>query len=684
MHRFFAKTITPYIPVLLFLFTSAVYISHLSPSVYGGDSGDFIAAILSFGVPHPSGYPLFMLLGIMANFLPFGITPAWKIGLVSVFASSATVALVYLLVHKLTKSVLLALLTATTLAFFYLFWLYAEIVEVFALNNLFYMLLLYLSVLYRQKLATKYLYIISFVLGLSFANHEITFLVIPSLFILVLSANWKVLLQWKTVLSCIGLFFIGLLPYIYIPIAASRQPAVNWDNASTLQNFLHLVLRADYSWSVSTNPDMLTRFLAVWALAQRLFVELTPAGTFIILLGMVELLRKRMFAVFGACFVGFFLTGPFYVLYGLTPLTNAFTAGVLERFYLIAALFLVLFLPFGIRFIVSVLDMLLKTVILDSSRLKAYHTLFSGIFFILPIMLFILNFQKTDLHNVWIGDNLGIDLLSPLPKKSFLILNTDNILFNTQYVQLGTHLNSGVVLDNLIYLPKHQFFLTERQKVPRKSLSLIDWDYETFLQIQEAYPIYAWTSFQLTKEKDKQFSWMPFGLGFRVVNPGEPPISEDDFLVQQERIWSTFHIPYRDTLSSAERGLTVENIPATYANGYANIALYLRTHYKDFEKAKEYYQKSIAIDSEFENGYLGIGYADAALHDCEGARQAFEKVLLLDPAVRQAYISLYVLGNTCLHDSAFSDKVAKTYTNLFKGSLQQVTLDAISSGTSSE
>ncbi|MDE2591196.1 MAG: DUF2723 domain-containing protein, partial [Patescibacteria group bacterium] len=261
MSRFFAKKIVPNIPGILFIFISIVYLLHLSPSVYGGDAGDFISAIVSFGVPHPSGYPLFTVLGILANMLPFSATPAWKIGLVSALASSATITIIYLLIHKLTKSILLALTTATTLAFFYLFWLYAEIVEVFALNNFFFVFLLYLAVLYREKLVKKYLYIMSFVLGLSFANHEITILLVPSLFILVLSANWKILLQWKTVILCFVLFAGGLLPYIYIPFAASHNPVINWDNASTLQNFLHLVLRRDYSWSFNGNTDTTSRLL---------------------------------------------------------------------------------------------------------------------------------------------------------------------------------------------------------------------------------------------------------------------------------------------------------------------------------------------------------------------------------------------------------------------------------------
>ena len=40
-------------PLILFLFTFAIYVHNLSAGVYGGDSGDFLSAIAVKGVPHP-------------------------------------------------------------------------------------------------------------------------------------------------------------------------------------------------------------------------------------------------------------------------------------------------------------------------------------------------------------------------------------------------------------------------------------------------------------------------------------------------------------------------------------------------------------------------------------------------------------------------------------------------------
>ncbi|MFP8875042.1 MAG: DUF2723 domain-containing protein, partial [Myxococcota bacterium] len=39
----------------------ALYGATLAPSVPGGDSGELIAAAYRGGIPHPPGYPLYMM-----------------------------------------------------------------------------------------------------------------------------------------------------------------------------------------------------------------------------------------------------------------------------------------------------------------------------------------------------------------------------------------------------------------------------------------------------------------------------------------------------------------------------------------------------------------------------------------------------------------------------------------------
>src|ERR1035437_3119488 len=113
-----------FMPLLLFLVVFLVYIHNLSRSVYGGDVGDLVTAASVFGVPHPPGYPLFTFFGFLLTRIHF-LTPAFMVGLISVFSSTLAVVIYYILAIKLTKNKFIALVSVLVLAFNYFFWFYS-------------------------------------------------------------------------------------------------------------------------------------------------------------------------------------------------------------------------------------------------------------------------------------------------------------------------------------------------------------------------------------------------------------------------------------------------------------------------------------------------------------------------------------------------------------------------------
>ncbi|NJL71573.1 MAG: DUF2723 domain-containing protein [Candidatus Competibacteraceae bacterium] len=77
----------------------AVYWFTLAPTVSGEDSGELIIAAHTLGVAHPSGYPLWCLLGKLFTFIPFG-SIAWRVNLLSAVFGALTVGLLYGLVRR--------------------------------------------------------------------------------------------------------------------------------------------------------------------------------------------------------------------------------------------------------------------------------------------------------------------------------------------------------------------------------------------------------------------------------------------------------------------------------------------------------------------------------------------------------------------------------------------------------
>ena len=95
------KRIERFLPVVLCLSLLAVYGLTLAPGLTwansGADGGDLIAAAATGGVPHPTGYPVYLLLAVF-QFLPIG-SPATRPTFSALAAAGASV-LVYELVMR--------------------------------------------------------------------------------------------------------------------------------------------------------------------------------------------------------------------------------------------------------------------------------------------------------------------------------------------------------------------------------------------------------------------------------------------------------------------------------------------------------------------------------------------------------------------------------------------------------
>jgi len=70
----------------------ALYASGACPTIYVGDSGELVTAVARLGIPHPTGYPLYVLAGKLWTLaVPVG-SIAWRMSLFSALAAAAAVA----------------------------------------------------------------------------------------------------------------------------------------------------------------------------------------------------------------------------------------------------------------------------------------------------------------------------------------------------------------------------------------------------------------------------------------------------------------------------------------------------------------------------------------------------------------------------------------------------------------
>ena len=216
------------------LVSFAVYAWSAAPNVTLLDSGEFLVAAQHFGVPHPTGYPLWTLLNWLFVLLPLG-NAAWEVAIFSGLCAAAAVGLCAALISSIQRWCygerlggrarllphLVALAFSLMLAFSQSMWSQAVIAEVYALHAL--LIAVFLTLCYSWVLRPTndgLMLGVFFALALSFSNHQLTLSLTPLPYLLILLLRRRMFLDW---------LFAGLLTLLlgYLAFAIlSRDPAV--------------------------------------------------------------------------------------------------------------------------------------------------------------------------------------------------------------------------------------------------------------------------------------------------------------------------------------------------------------------------------------------------------------------------------------------------------------------------
>ncbi|MBM3933801.1 MAG: DUF2723 domain-containing protein [SAR202 cluster bacterium] len=274
------------------------------------DGGDLLAAAQTLGIPHPPGYPTYMLaLKGFITAVPVGDI-AYRGNLFSALCAALAVVLVYasalrLCRYALPKSpvslaVVSAALGASMLAAAPLFWSQAVVTEVYTLNALFAAALLFIAlhvtlpahsfsqphpgeparadVVPNERLLLAAFWLL---FGLGLGNH-LTLLAVgaPLAVLLLRTRGIRAILSPRTVAP----FVAGLSVYAYLPIRAAADPPVNWGDADSPAGFLWLVTArayGNYAFGVPAS-QVGSRVLETIEL---IFVQLNPLGLFFAIVG---------------------------------------------------------------------------------------------------------------------------------------------------------------------------------------------------------------------------------------------------------------------------------------------------------------------------------------------------------------------------------------------------------------
>jgi hypothetical protein len=276
------------------------YLPTLAPTITwrngGSDSGDLATAVAVLGIPHPPGYPAYVLLGRAWTLLPLGGDVAFRLNVLSAACAALAAALVAVCGWRVAArggagaaaSLIGGATAGLALALSPLVWSQATVAEVYTPGLAWLGLLTYLVLAWREKRSRTWLLATA---GLVWGSGcgllpQIT-VALPGVLILALgtgnhvSADCSALRSsrpaavpaevapeekekrergpsrrfascplsrndWGEGLAATGGAAAGLLVFAYLPLRAIAQPAVNWGDPRTWGQFWSLVSAQPY------------------------------------------------------------------------------------------------------------------------------------------------------------------------------------------------------------------------------------------------------------------------------------------------------------------------------------------------------------------------------------------------------------------------------------------------------
>jgi hypothetical protein len=409
----------------------AVYLRTLAPTItwahHGADGGDLITAVVTQGIPHPTGYPTYLLLGRLFLLVPWG-DAARRLNLMSAVFAALTVGLLYRIVLRTfrlfggpqedRRARLIAGASALAFAFSPLLWSQAVISEVYTLNGFFTALTVELMLWWERGGGHWTLGAAALAFGLGLGNHLTLSLLAPALLLLLWWRRRRLLSAgtWR-VAALPLLLLLGLSVYLILPWRAAHCPPVNWGDPRNWQGFRWLVSGKLYRRYLFALPlRYLPSRLLAWAalLAQ----QFGWWGLFLGLFGARSLWQEgRRGVVF--LVTTFVSTSIYAVGYDTSD----------SQLYLIPAfLCFAVWVGWGAAAVIGELE---QRIVPSAPRLV--RTLPLCMALLLPLVQLVGNFSPIDLSSDYEARDYGVAVLEAVDPEAVLISQTDAHTFSLWY-----------------------------------------------------------------------------------------------------------------------------------------------------------------------------------------------------------------------------------------------------------
>jgi hypothetical protein len=287
--------------IAVFLVSFVVYLLTLASGVGFIDAGELATVASTLGIAHPTGYPLFTLVGFLFSQLPIAETIIMRLNIMSALFSALGAGAVVFLGHEIhgnwlairskvkekakkkgvelesanttgeTKqhqAVAAGILGGLIMAFSETWWGNATSIEVYPLHV--FLLPVVLTFFLRMLRegenphAKRDAFLFALTLGLAFSNHLTTILLAPACLYMFFARFGVNAASFKRIVRLIPAFALGLTPYLYLLLRSSSEPLMDWGNPENLGNFMKHVTGGQYKIWMFTGSNAGKQFGYFW------------------------------------------------------------------------------------------------------------------------------------------------------------------------------------------------------------------------------------------------------------------------------------------------------------------------------------------------------------------------------------------------------------------------------------
>ncbi len=519
----------------------AAYIWLAPAHVVDGDNAELSTLGALGGVPHPTGYPLYMIWLRLMQWLP-GSSPAHTAALATAILGAASIVALHAACRAWGARPLAATIACAILAASPVIVEMNTEAEVFALNNLMAALILWLSAANGPLKGFARTGVLGLVAGLGLCDHVTCVLLAPVGLVGVIRGGREARRMVPALALALTGFVLGLLPYTYLLVTAEN--ARSWGrHLDGLHALMFHILRYDYGGPGAFAPNHpplpmldnlgeLARSLGRWWLW-------APA-----ILGLVTIVRRSArretrwawLALAGS----FLLAGPLLVLKFNVELEGP-GLFVVHRFHLLPAVILAVPIAVGLDDIGH----------WAAARFPGFAQRFSSrpqLGGVLALAAFVallassLSFVQA-VHSPAVELNAR-NMLRSLPHDAVVVVAEDDLDFATSYLELarGERPDVTVVMWYAIARPATRERIEQRLgiKIPVVGTDIFVAHFAEVV-LATKRPLFV-DGFQ--KHVLEAFPTYPFGILFRVLPKGSPLPDIREVFVLNRDLYAHFDLGY--------------------------------------------------------------------------------------------------------------------------------------------